>query len=114
MMKMEIKLDEERIKRDGEYDVAELWTRIDKEFENACRKEVQPDGSVMYVGIPDKDYYTDINVAAMVFKQSRWFAQYCVKWIWYDNEYDNDDSSPFDEIDVLDNQIRQRWPFMRG
>ncbi len=102
MMKMEIKLDEERIRRDGEYDVAELWARIDKEFENGCRKEVQADGSVMYVGIPDKDYFTDLNVAAMIFKHSRWFAQYCVRWIWYDN--DDDETLPFQDIDVLENQ----------
>lgn len=105
MMKMEIKLDEERIKRDGEYDIDELWARIDKEFENACVKEVQPDGSVMYSGIPDKDYYTDINVAAMVFKHTQWFAKYCIKWIWYDN--DDNESLPFQDLDVLEHQRKK-------
>lgn len=99
MMKMEIKLDTERIRRDGKYDVVELWKQIDKEFANACTKEVQADGSVMYVGIPDADYYTDMNVAAMIFKNTEWFAQYCVKWIWYDN--DDDESLPFNEEDIL-------------
>lgn len=113
MMKMEIKLDEERIRRDDKYGVEELWKMIDKEFANACTKEVQPDGSVMYVGIPDKDYFTEINLAVAVFKHSDWFAQYCVKWIWYDND-DDDESLPFDDEDVLaevreNNSIFKRW-----
>ena len=110
MMKMEIKLDAERIRRDGKYDVAELWKMIDKEFANACTKEVQTDGSVMYVGIPDKDYFTDINVAAVFLKQSEWFAQYCLKWIWYDN--DDDESLPFQDIDVLASQKAKNPLFM--
>lgn len=99
MMKMEIKLDEERIKRDGEYDVAELWASIDKEFENACTKEVQADGSVMYVGIPDKDYYTDFATGYMILSEVKPVLKYCIKWIWYDN--DDDESLPFDEEDII-------------
>ncbi len=111
MMKMEIKLDEDRVKRDGRFDIAELWQAIDKEFANACTKEVQPDGSVMYVGIPNKDYYSDINVAATVYKNTEWFAQYCVKWIWYDN--DDDESLPFQDIDVLASQRAKNPLFKR-
>lgn len=112
MMKMEIKLDEERIRRDGKYDVAELWKMIDKEFVNACTKEVQPDGAVMYVGIPDKDYYTEINVAIMILEDKDWFAQYCVKWVWFDN--DDDENLPFNKEDVLsykrlNNSLFRRW-----
>lgn len=99
MMKMEIKLDEERIRRDGKYDVAELWKMIDKEFANACTKEVQPDGSVIYSGISDRDYFTCISIAYSMLKRNKLFIEYCIKWIWYDN--DDDESLPFSEEDVL-------------
>lgn len=102
MMKMEIKLDTERIHRDGKYDATELWKQIGKEFANACTKEVQTDGSVMYVGIPDKDYYADFSSAYMILSESPAFAKYCVKWIWYDN--DDDESLPFEEEDVLEKE----------
>lgn len=112
MMKMEIRLDEERIKRDGEYDLAELWARIDKEFENGCRKDVQADGSVMYVGIPDKDYYTDFSAGYMILSELQPFAKYCVKWIWYDN--DDDESQPFSDEDVLQKEKMRNPLFVHG
>lgn len=112
MMKMEIKLDEVRIRKDGEYDVADLWQMIDKEFASACTKEVQPDGSVMYTGIEDRDYFTDFASAHMILSDKEWMAKYCVKWIWYDN--DDDEGQPYDEEDVLvgersDNPLFKRW-----
>lgn len=117
-MKMEIKLDEERIKRDGEYTVEELWEKIDEEFENACKKKIQADGSVMYTGILFKDYYTDMMSAAMIFSEYEWFAKYCVKWLWYENEdiddEEYDDSVPLYVTDVLaeerkENPLFKQW-----
>lgn len=99
MMKMEIKLDEVRIRKDGEYDIAELWQMIDKEFASACTKVVQPDGSVMYTGIEDKDYYTCLSLAYLTLKYTKWFLNYCSKWVWYDN--DDDEELPFSDEDVL-------------
>lgn len=99
MMKMGIKLDVERIRRDGKYDIEELWKMIDKQFANACTKEVQADGCVMYVGIPDKDYFTNISLAYSILKSEKRFTDYCIKWIWYDN--DEDETLPFSEEDIL-------------
>ena len=76
MMKMLIKLDEDRIKTDGKYNLADLWRVIDGQFNNGCIKEVQPDGAVLYSGDPTKDYYTRINLAAIVLKKTHWFGKY--------------------------------------
>ena len=102
MMKMLIKLDEDRIKTDGKYNRADLWRVIDGQFNNGCIKEVQPDGAVLYSGDPTKDYYTRINLAAIVLKKTHWFGKYCTKWIWYDN--DDNEELPFQDIDVLERQ----------
>ena len=102
MMKMLIALDEERVKSDGIYDLADMWRLIDERFKKACTKEVQSDGSVLYSGDPNKDYFTEINIAAMSFKRQPWFARYCTKWIWYDN--DDNEELPFQDIDVLTRQ----------
>ena len=59
MMKMLIKLDEDRIKTDGKYNLADLWRVIDGQFNNGCIKAVQPDGAVnmlAYVLIGGKRY----------------------------------------------------------
>ncbi len=102
MMKMEIKLDEARIRKDGKYDVSELWKAIDERFEKACTKEILPNGAVMYSGISNRDYYTDFAAAYMILSETKSFATYCVKWIWYNN--DDDENLPFQDIDVLANQ----------
>lgn len=99
MMKMLIQLDEERILREGKYDLNDMWRVIDKMFENGCTKSVQPNGEVLYSGDPMKDYYTRINLAYLNLKHRPWFAKYCTKWIWYDN--DDNEELPFQDIDVL-------------
>lgn len=102
MMKMLIKLDEDKIRADGQYDVAAVWNWIDKRFENACTKEIQSDGAVLYSGDPQRDYYTCINIAVITLKRTDFFGKYCVEWIWYDN--DNDENLPLQDIDVLSRQ----------
>ena len=101
-MKMLIKLDEDRILRDREYDLIDIWHLIDKQFANECRKEIMHDGSVLYSGILNMDYYTRINLACIALKRYSWFARYCIKWIWYDN--DDNEELPFQEIDILARQ----------
>lgn len=112
MMKMLIQLDEERVIKDEKYDLSDMWRFIDEEFEDECKKEVQPDGSVLYSGIPNKNYYKRINVAAMILKGQKWFGEYCIRWIWYDNDYN--ESKPFYEMDVLERQRKKNPLFMQG
>ena len=99
MMQMLIKLDEERVKADGKYDLADMWRKIDERFEACCVKEVLQDGSAMYTGDDDKDYFTDMAAAYILFSESEWFTRYCTKWMWYSN--DDDEDLPMSEINVL-------------
>ena len=109
MMKMLIQLDEERIKADDEYDLQEMWQAIDEVFEDVKYiKEVQPDGSVMYLGNPNRDnLLADFGCAYLTLTDWEPIAKYCCKWICYDNE-DNEDLPLADE-DVLA-KLRQRAP----
>lgn len=102
MMKMLIQLDEERILREGKYDLTDMWRVIDKMFERSCTKSVQSNGEVLYSGDPSKDYYTRINLAYLKLKHCPWFIKYCTKWIWYDN--DDNEELPFQDIDILDEE----------
>lgn len=111
MMKMLIQLDEERVRQDGKYRVEDMWRVIDKRFAGECIKEIQSDGSVMYAGDPHKDYFTRINLATFYLKRQKWFADYCIKWIWYDN--DDDEDLPFQDIDVLSRMKQKRAVYAR-
>lgn len=101
MIKMLIQLDEERIKADDEYDLQEMWQAIDELFEDVkCIKEVQPDGSVMYSGNPNrKNLLADFCYVYFSLAKWEFFAQYCNKWLWYSNE--GNDDLPLGEDDVL-------------
>ncbi len=100
MMKMQIGIDEERVRKDGLYDLADMWRLIGKTFlEYGCTAERQGDGSMLYSGTATNDYYTAINLAVYFLEIQPWFAQYCTKWIWYDND-DNEELS-FQEINLL-------------
>lgn len=107
MMKMLIRLDEERVLSDGKYDLADMWRKIDELFENGCAKEVQSDGAVLYSGKVDKDYFTCISIAYIRLSNREWFARYCSKWIWYDN--DDDENLPLADVDILAKE-RKRNP----
>lgn len=100
MMKMLIKLDEERVLRDGKYDLAGMWRAIDGQFERYnCIREAQPGGGVLYSGDPDQDYFTCMGLSYLFLRKQQWFAQYCSQWIMYDN--DDDEELPFQHIDLL-------------
>lgn len=101
MQKMLIQLDEERIKREGKYSIEKMWSIIDEAFSyGQCIKEVQSDGSVMYSGNPNRDnYLCDFGIAYVVLMDKIWFADFASKWIWYNN--DDDENLPFQDSDCL-------------
>ena len=100
MMKILIGLDEERVLRDGKYDLADLWRRIEEKFNRYhCLREVRPQGRVLYSGDPDHDYFTCMGLSYLSLRKQGWFARYCSEWIMYDN--DDDEELPLQEIDLL-------------
>lgn len=110
MMKMLIKLDEERIKADGKYDLADMWRKIDEQFEKACTKEVQPDGAALYSGDPNSDYFTCIGLAYLLLRKQQWFAKYCSEWIMLSNEDDED--LPLADENLLDKERKENPLFV--
>ena len=107
MQKMLIQLDEKKIIEDDEYFKEDLWKAIDKVFEERqCIKEINNDSSVTYCGNPNRDnYLADFSIAYMTLNSTKWFARYVSKWIWYDN--DDDENLPFSEEDVLAKEIKR-------
>ena len=100
MMKMLIKLDEDKIRADGKYDVAAVWNWIDKQFARYnCIKESKGEGKVLYSGNPISDYFTCMGLSYLSLRKQQWFAQYCSEWVLYSNEDDED--LPLSDEDLL-------------
>ena len=102
MMKMLIKLDEERVLSDRKYDLADMCRIVDEQFASVCTKQVLADGAALYSGIADKDYFSCFGIAYIKLSKREWFARYCSKWIMYDN--DDDETLPFADDDILAKQ----------
>ena len=99
MLKMLIQIDEERLVKDDRYDLDDYWESIDFRFKDNCTKEVLPDGSVLYGGIPGANYFPEIGAASITLSEAEWFANYVTKWIWYDN--DGMEDKPLYPIDII-------------
>lgn len=78
MMKMLISLDEEKILKDGIYDIADMWQSIDQRFaEQKCVKEIQSDG-VVYKGNPrGRDNFSAFGILCKFFNNAKWFVENC-------------------------------------
>ena len=108
---MLIKIDEDRLVKDDRYDLKNYWDVIDEMFQDNCTKEVLPDGSVLYSGIPGANFFKDIGSAYVTLSDAEWFANYVTKWIWYENTGMED--KPFYTADIIarervDNPLFQR------
>lgn len=111
MLKMLIQIDEDRLIKDDRYDLKNYWEVIDRKFADNCTKEVLPDKSVLYSGIPGADYFHDIARGFVGLLDKQWFADYVTKWIWYDNEGMED--QPLYPIDLLEKQRKKNPIFQK-
>lgn len=76
---MIISLDKEKILKDGEYSLADMWRLLDERFaEQKCVKEVQSDGSVIYTGNPrTKDNFSAFGALCRFLNNAKWFVDNC-------------------------------------
>lgn len=93
MIRMLIEFDVEKLERDG-YNLEAIERLVDKRFSKACSKTVNG-ATVLYEGIEGKDYFTEICIAFVNLRKQDWFAKYCCRWLWleddkYGNEYEED------------------------
>ena len=79
MIKMLISLDEEKILKDGIYDIDDMWNLIDERFaEQKCVKEIQADDSVVYTGNPQRwDNFSAFGILCKFLNNAKWFVDNC-------------------------------------
>lgn len=101
MLKLEIRLDIERINQVQKYTPQAIQSSIDGAFgKYGFRKEVQPDGTVCYYGTGAAKDYGIFGRLITTLKDKEWFMPYVVKWLWYNSD-DGEDENDFAVEDVL-------------
>ena len=79
MMKMLIKFDEEKIEREGEYDLEKIEKLLNDEF---AKRGIHKDEEGFYV---DGNFVTFGSMILGLSKMD-WFLDNAAEWLWYDSE----------------------------
>lgn len=107
MMKMMIKINEEKILREDVINLKKVYAALDSFFEMADLKKEgkEPDGTIVYAGKEtNKDFANFCLVAGWLKRDNPWFALNCEKWLWGDDDMIE---GVWDWEDVLE-QMRER------
>jgi len=94
MMKMLIAMDTPYCKN-------EMWETVDSVFAaQKCAREIQSDGSVLYIGNKKSHAnFSEFGVIYVQLSENQSFMSHVKNWILFDNE--DDESLPMQETDVL-------------
>ena len=101
MLKLEIKLDENKINREQKYSVTSIYQTLNQTFDSyQLRKEDEPDGTLVFYGNGNPRDYGTFGCIITSLKEKSWFMDYVIKWIWYNSD-DGENEKDFAIEDVL-------------
>ena len=101
MLKLEIKLDEEKIREAGRYAPASLRQTLIPAFAKQQLDPVtEPDGTLFFVVRGQARNYCCFGKMITTLKNQQWFMEYVVRWIWYNSD-DGENENDFAIEDVL-------------
>lgn len=101
MLKLEIKLNEDKINSEKKYHTAQIYQRLEQAFGRyQLHKEIEPDGTIVFLGSGNPKDYGAFGCIITSLKEKAWFMDYVIKWIWYNSD-DGENENDFVVEDVL-------------
>lgn len=101
MIKMEIKLNEEKILDEGKLTVAEFIEKIDKLFSRYMMKKIiLEDGTLSYNGTGCEHDFSHFGLNVLYLKKQKWFMENVTKWLWFNSD-DGRTEEDFNVEDIL-------------
>ena len=100
MIKMIIKMNDEKIAEQHDYAIEQVYSNIDRIFKSKGMEKKEIDGGMEYAGheLPtDFAYFGKIMIGL---KKQPWFMDNASVWMFCSND-DSDDVNDFDEEDLL-------------
>lgn len=89
MLKMVIKLNEEKIKNENEYDLEYLYSFIDENFKKRGLKVIE---TGVYEGDFDSEEDTfQFMMIMSSYKKAEWFKKYVLEWVLYEGTEEPED-----------------------
>lgn len=101
MLKLEIKLNDEKILTENIYQLEGIYRAIEKVFEdNQLLKKMDSDGTMTFYGTGSRKDYAAFGRIITWLKKEKWFMDNVTKWVWYNSDNGNSDED-FSIEDVL-------------
>ena len=101
MLKLEIKMDENKINKEQRYTTASIYRTLEQTFTRYhLREEREPDGTVVFYGNGQPKDYGAFGYIITSLKEKPWFMDYVIKWVWYNSD-DGETEEDFSIEDVL-------------
>lgn len=99
MMKMEIKMNEEKVNAEKKYKLDKIYLALDKHFERVGLPKVEDDSDILtYRGNDDKDDFANFGIMVIGLKKQAWFTENVAIW----RLYESDDTVDPDDFAVSD------------
>ena len=101
MLKLEIKMDEEKIKEEQKYVMEDIYRKIEKEFDRyRLQKSIEADGTRVFSGTGNRKDYGAFGLLITTLSEKPWFVDNVIKWVWYNSDRGRDEED-FSMEDVL-------------
>lgn len=101
MLKLEIKMDEEKINTNQQYSPSGIYTTLEQIFKKyQLNMEPKPDGTIVFYGNGHPKDYGAFGCIITSLKDKPWFMDYVTKWLWYNSD-DGENEEDFSVEDVL-------------
>ena len=101
MLKLEIKLDDDKIIADSKYKLDGIYQTLEKAFIEAdLQEKKEANGTLMVYGTGKPADFGSFGWIITSLKKKEWFMKYVTKWIWYNSD-DGYDENDFAVEDVL-------------
>lgn len=110
MIKMEIKIDENKVDSDQIYSVESIYRALDQIFLRFdIRKDQGPDGTIWYSGNRNRRNSGLFENIIAGLRDKEWFIDYIVKWMLYSSD-DSDGDFDFEDLLYPRNSNREKEP----
>ncbi|MCI8833828.1 MAG: hypothetical protein HFH24_00390 [Ruminococcus sp.] len=87
MLKLEIKMDENKIVAEQKYQVESIYQALEQAFSQyRLNKIQQPDGTLCFTGDGNPKDYGAFGCIITSLKEKVWFMDYVIRWIWYNSD----------------------------
>ena len=101
MLKLEIRMDEEKILAEKKYRPESIYQALEQAFSKYKLNKIQDtDGTMWFTGNGNPKDYGAFGSIITSLREKAWFMDYVTKWVWYNSD-DGENEDDYVVEDVL-------------